>query len=100
MECEHHIFGFVSHTIIFFIICQMVICPVRGTYRLVHDSLGIKTWNTSTISFGSLLILLFSSKYVRWLIICPVRGTYNHVGKFFAQQEIEAFKLIMLKFVK
>ena len=36
MECEHHIFWFVSHTFIFFKICQMVICPVRGTYNHVQ----------------------------------------------------------------
>ena len=49
MEHEYGIFWFASHTFIFLKICQMVTCPVRGTY--------------------------------------------NHVGKFFAQQGIKAFKL-------
>ena len=49
MEYEDDSFWFPSHTFIFLKICQM--------------------------------------------IICPVRGTYNHVGTFFAQQGIKAFKL-------
>ena len=51
MKYEHDIFWFVSHTFIFLKICQMIICPVRGTYNHVGKSFaqqGIKAFKLAS----------------------------------------------------
>ena len=38
-------------------------------HRLRHDSLGVIAWIPSSISFGSVLLVWYFSKYVRWLYV-------------------------------
>ena len=58
---------------------------IADVARLGHDSIGVKTSNASRIFCGSLLILLFSLKYVRWLYV-PSQGHITTYRYFFAQE--------------
>ena len=58
---------------------------IRWLNRIRHDSLGVKTSNARPLFCGSLLILLFFLKYVRWLYV-PWQGHITTHRYFFAQE--------------
>ena len=58
---------------------------IKWINQLAHNSLMVKSWNTSTLCFCSLPILSFFLKIYQ-MVICPVRRTYNHVQIFFASE--------------
>ena len=58
---------------------------IKWINQLAHNSLMVKSWNTSTLCFCSLPVLSFFLQIYQ-MVICPVRRTYNHVQIFFASE--------------
>ena len=59
---------------------------IKWRNQLAHNSLMVKSWNTSTFCFCSLPILSFNFLKIYQMVICPVRRTYNHGQIFFASE--------------
>ena len=68
------------------------VSKIRSLNQIRHDILGVKSSNASWILCGSLVILLFSLKYVRWLYV-PSQGHITTYRYFFAHEWKKPFKL-------
>ena len=53
-------------------------------HRLRQDSLAVAAWIPSSICFGSVLLVWYFSKYVRWLYV-PSEGHITTYRYFFSQ---------------